>query len=114
MHAERAVFLRRAPSVQSEPWIEREHLYRERAVDHEKAPDVSERAVTRERAPESQERAEMSQPDTPRAPYYKSGKPKTCSLCGEPCQSWERNTDGTYTHAACLRPHLIYPLTRSV
>ena len=86
----------------------------ERAVDHEKAPDVSERAVTRERAPESQERAEMSQPDTPRAPYYKSGKPKTCSLCGEPCQSWERNTDGTYTHAACLRPHLIYPLTRSV
>lgn len=33
-----------------------------------------------------------------------------CALCGKPCQPFEKNTDGTYTHAHCLRPHLVYPI----
>jgi hypothetical protein len=36
-------------------------------------------------------------------------KPK-CAICGKPCQPFERNVDGTYTHASCLRPYLVYPV----
>lgn len=27
-----------------------------------------------------------------------------CSVCGQACKPWERNTDGTYTHTACPTP----------
>jgi len=33
-----------------------------------------------------------------------------CIVCGDPkrpCQPWDRNTDGTYAHAECLRPHSL-------
>ena len=36
-----------------------------------------------------------------------------CMVCGDPkrpCQVWEKNTDGTYAHADCLRPHSLRPV----
>lgn len=34
-----------------------------------------------------------------------------CSVCGKGgCKPWERNTDGTYTHAACLHATDLWPV----
>ena len=36
-----------------------------------------------------------------------------CMVCGDPkrpCQVWEKNTDGTYAHAECLRGLSLRPV----
>lgn len=36
-------------------------------------------------------------------------KPR-CSICKEPCELWDRNSDGTYTCDTCLRAYAIRPI----
>ena len=36
-----------------------------------------------------------------------------CIVCGDPkkpCQPWDKNTDGTYAHAECLRNFSLRPV----
>lgn len=39
--------------------------------------------------------------------------PRRCLVCGKPCDSWERNTDGTHAHAKCLYVNATWPIDRS-
>jgi hypothetical protein len=64
--------------------------------------------------PVVRERARLSLERVRRTEMKAKPKQPTCVLCGQPCERWERNTDGTYTHAHCLRPEQVYPLTKRV
>ncbi len=40
-------------------------------------------------------------------------KQAACLVCGKPCQASDRNQDGTYAHAGCLRQVQVRPSLRS-
>lgn len=45
-----------------------------------------------------------------RATSTRTGK---CRVCGRPCASYERNSDGSYAHATCLYPQALWPIARA-
>jgi hypothetical protein len=37
---------------------------------------------------------------------------RPCAVCGQSCQVWQRNQDGTYTHDNCLYNNQIVPFRK--
>lgn len=35
-----------------------------------------------------------------------------CLVCGKPCESFDRNNDGTYAHRECLYAHMTRPIPK--